>query len=170
MISSSLAPDRAGCGPAALPPATAPGWARAVIANWTVSGHYTYQAGPIASFGNVIYLGGDLNWDARNIDQAFDVTRFNRNPAEQLSMNIRTFPPDFFGARTDGINTLNIAVFKDVPFGGQKALQLRAESFNAFDYVQFSGPQLNPTNANFGRMTSQANSPRTFQFAVRFKW
>lgn len=152
------------------PGASAPGWARAIIANWTVSGHYTYQAGAIASFGNVIYLGGDLNWDARNIEQAFDVTRFNRNPAEQLSMNIRTLTPDFFGVRTDGINTLNLALFKDVPFGGQRALQLRAESFNAFDYVQFSGPQLNPTNANFGRITSQANSPRTFQFAVRFKW
>jgi hypothetical protein len=80
-----------------------------------VSGHCTYQAGAIASFGNVIYLGGDLNWDARNIKQAFDVTRFNRNPAEQLSMNIRTFPPDFFGVRTDGLNTMNLAVFKDVP-------------------------------------------------------
>lgn len=157
-------------GSARGPGANASRWARAVISSWTVSGHYTYQGGSNANFGNVIYLGGDLNWNPRNIDQAFDVTQFNRNAAQQLSMNIRTFPPDFFGVRLDGINTLNLAVFKDVPFGGQRSLQLRAESFNALDHVQFSGPQLNPTNANFGRVTAQANSPRTFQFAVRFKW
>jgi hypothetical protein len=29
---------------------------------------------------------------------------------------------------------------------------------------------MNPTNANFGRVTAQPNTPRTFQFAVRFKW
>ena len=145
-------------------------WVRAIISGWTASGHYTYQVGQIATWGNVIYLGGDLNWDPRNIDQAFDVTQFNRNAAQQLSMNIRTLPPDFADARLDPINTLNLAVFKDVSFGGQRALQLRAEAFNALDQVQFSGPQLNPTNANFGRVTAQPNTPRTFQFAVRFKW
>ncbi len=150
--------------------AGAPGWVQAIIGRWTASGHYTYQGGQVASWGNVIYLGGDLNWDPRNIDQAFDITRFNRNSAQQLSMNIRTLPPDFGNLRLDAISTLNLAVFKDIPFGGERALQLRAEAFNAFDYVQFSGPQLNPTNANFGRITSQTNAPRSFQFAVRFKW
>jgi outer membrane receptor protein involved in Fe transport len=145
-------------------------WARAIIGGWTVSGHYTYQVGQIATWGNVIYLGGDLHWNPRNIDQAFDVTRFNLNAAQQLAMNIRTLPPDFADVRLDPINTLNAAVFKDISFGGQRALQLRAEAFNALDHVQFSGPQMNPTNANFGRVTAQPNTPRTFQFAVRFKW
>jgi len=131
---------------------------------------YNYQGGQVANWGNVIYLGGDLNWNPRNIDQAFDVARFNRNAAQQLAMNIRTFPPDFGNLRLDAINTLNLAIFKDVSFGGQRALQLRAEAFNALDHVQFSGPQLNPTNANFGRVSGQTNAPRSFQFAVRFKW
>ena len=150
--------------------AGAPGWVQAVIGRWTASGHYTYQGGQVASWGNVLYLGGDLNWDPRNIDQAFDITRFNRNAGQQLSMNIRTLPPDFGNLRLDPISTLNLALFKDISFGGERALQLRAEAFNALDHVQFSGPQLNPTNANFGRITSQTNAPRSFQFAVRFKW
>ena len=150
--------------------AGAPGWVQAVIGRWTASGHYTYQGGQVASWGNVIYLGGDLDWDPRNIDQAFDITRFNRSAAQQLAMNIRTLPPDFGHLRLDPISTLNLALFKDLSFGGERALQLRAEAFNALDHVQFSGPQLNPTNANFGRITSQTNAPRTFQFAVRFKW
>src|SRR5688572_9566895 len=61
--------------------ASAPKWVQAILGGWTASGHYTYQGGQVASWGNVIYLGGDLNWDPRNIDQAFDVTRFNRNSA-----------------------------------------------------------------------------------------
>jgi hypothetical protein len=150
--------------------AAGPAWVQAIIAGWTASGHYTYQGGQVATWGNVIYLGGELNWNPRNIDQAFDITRFNRNAAQQLAMNIRTLPPDFGQFRLDAINTLNVAVFKDVPFGGQRALQLRAEAFNALDHVQFAGPQLNPTNANFGRVVSQSNAPRSFQFAVRFKW
>jgi hypothetical protein len=145
-------------------------WVRAIISGWTASGMYTYQGGQIANWGNVIYLGGDLNWNPRNIDQAFDVTRFNRNAAQQLASNIRTFPPDFGNLRLDPIDTLNLAIFKDISFGGQRALQLRAEAFNALDHVQFSGPQLNPTNANFGRVSGQTNAPRSFQFAARFKW
>lgn len=145
-------------------------WVRAITSGWTASGMYTYQGGQIANWGNVIYLGGDLNWDPRNIDQAFDVTQFNRSAAQQLAMNVRTFPPDFANLRLDPISTLNLAIFKDIPFGGERALQLRAEAFNALDHVQFSGPQLNPTNANFGRVTGQTNAPRSFQFAARFKW
>jgi hypothetical protein len=50
------------------------------------------------------------------------------------------------------------------------SLQLRAETFNAFDRVQFSAPVNAPTNANFGLITSQANAPRSVQFAVRLMW
>jgi hypothetical protein len=146
----------------------APTWARAIISDWTVSGMYTYQSGSPVNWGNVIYLGGDLSWDPRNIDQAFDVTRFNRTSAQQLSHNIRTLPPDFGNLYLNPISTLNVAVFKDIRLGGGQQVQIRAEAFNAFDRVQFGGPQMNPTNANFGRITSQANSPRTFQFAVRW--
>lgn len=43
-------------------------------------------------------------------------------------------------------------------------------SFNAFDRVQFSAPVTAPTNSNFGQITSQANAPRSVQFAARLMW
>jgi len=49
-------------------------------------------------------------------------------------------------------------------------LQLRAETFNAFDRVQFSAPVTGPTTSNFGQITSQANAPRSVQFAARLMW
>ena len=53
---------------------------------------------------------------------------------------------------------------------GKTTLQLRAETFNAFDRVQFNAPVTAATSSDFGRITSQANAPRSVQFAVRLKW
>ena len=145
-------------------------WLRKVISGWTVSGIYTYQSGSVVTWGNVVYLGGDLDWDARDIERAFDTSRFNTNPSQQLDRNIRTLPSDFGRVRSDGINTVNAALIKNTSVGRGVNLQLRAEAFNAFDRVQFGGPVLAPTNSNFGRITSQVNAPRSVQFGVRLLW
>ena len=55
-------------------------WVRTVIGGWSVSGIYTYQSGAVLTWGNVIYLGGDLEWDPRNVDRAFNIAAFNTNP------------------------------------------------------------------------------------------
>jgi hypothetical protein len=39
--------------------------------------------------------------------------------------------------------------------------------FNVFNTVVFGGIQTNITNANFGRVSSQANTPRVGQIKVR---
>jgi hypothetical protein len=143
---------------------------RTIISGWTVSGIYTYQSGQVATWGNVIYLGGDLQWDPRNLDRAFNTAAFNTNSAQQLDRNIRTLPSDFGRLRLDGINTWNLALIKNTSLGNGMNLQLRAETFNAFDRVQFGAPVMAPTNANFGRVVSQVNAPRSVQFAARLLW
>ena len=145
-------------------------WLRTVIGGWSVSGIYTYQSGAVLTWGNVIYLGGDLEWDPRNVARAFNTAAFNTIPSQQLDRNIRTLPSDFGELRLDAVNTLNVALFKNTTLGGGVTLQLRAETFNAFDRVQFSSPVTAPTNANFGQVTSQANAPRSVQFAARVMW
>lgn len=145
-------------------------WLRTAISGWTVSGIYTYQSGSVVSWGNVIYLGGDLGWEARNIERAFDTSRFNTNPSQQLDRNLRTLPSDFGHVRSDGINTLNAALIKNTALGRGVNLQVRGEVFNAFDRVQFGAPVMAPTNSNFGRLTSQVNAPRSVQFGLRLIW
>jgi hypothetical protein len=50
---------------------------------------------------------------------------------------------------------------------GKAHLQFRAELFNAFNRVQFGYPGQAYGASNFGQITTQANSPRLIQFALK---
>ena len=92
---------------------------------------------------------------------------FNTNPAQQLDRNIRTLPSDFGAAAAGrGQHAERGAGQEHVASAARRTLQLRAETFNAFDRVQFSAPVTAPTTSNFGQITSQANAPRSVQFAA----
>jgi hypothetical protein len=49
-------------------------------------------------------------------------------------------------------------------------LQFRAELFNAFNRTVFAAPQANVSNAQFGRIAGQANTPRQGQVAIRVEF
>ncbi|MDX2268592.1 MAG: carboxypeptidase regulatory-like domain-containing protein [Bryobacter sp.] len=145
-------------------------WTNRLIGGWQLNTIYTAQAGAPVTFGNFIYFGGDLNWDARNLPAVFDVTRFETVAARQLDRNVRTFPQAFSAYRADIVNNIDISVIKNIPIVERVNLQFRAESFNAFNRTQFNGPNLAATNQNFGRITSASNLPRTYQLALRLLW
>ena len=142
-----------------------------LIRGWTASGIYVYQPGgaPLA-WGNVIYLGGDLNLQPHNPDRAFDTTRFDIKSADQPSLNIRTFSSQFANLRQDGINQFDLSVVKNNPIREKVNLQYRCDFFNALNHPTFAAPNLSPTNASFGIITSQANIPRSIQMALRLVW
>jgi hypothetical protein len=131
---------------------------------------YQYQSGAPLSWGNVIYLGGPLNVQAHNVDGAFDTSRFDTKSADALANDIRTFNTLFSNLRGDSTNNVNLALVKNTRIHEAVRLQLRVEAFNAFNRPQFSDPNTTPTNANFGRITNQANAPRQIQMALRLLW
>lgn len=141
-----------------------------VIGGWQVNGIWTRQSGPPVEWGNVIYVGGDLNWDSRNLGQAFDKTRFITTPALQLDRNQRAFNTRFSAYRADGVNGVDASIIKDIPITERIKFQLRGEAFNLLNRAQFNGPNLSPTDANFARITSQANLNRAIQIAGRLVW
>jgi len=47
-------------------------------------------------------------------------------------------------------------------------LELRTEFFNAFNRAQFSNPDTNRSNPNFGRITSTSVNPRLIQFGFKY--
>ncbi|MFZ3216320.1 MAG: TonB-dependent receptor [Candidatus Acidiferrales bacterium] len=76
--------------------------------------------------------------------------------------------------RAAGINNWDIALFKTTSFGpdNKLGLQFRTEFFNTFNRVQFGFPGTGyngtPGGNGFGTVTSQNNTPRLIQFALKF--
>lgn len=143
------------------------GFVDRVVGGWKLNTIYSVQSGPGVDWGNVLYYGGDLGWNARNLNRVFDVTRFERAAANQLDRNVRTFGIRFPAYRADKVNNVDISLIKTTPIAERARIQLRAECFNAFNRTQFNAPELAPTNSNFGRVTSAANLPRSYQLALR---
>lgn len=142
-----------------------------VVGDWSVNGAYTFQSGVPVVWGNVIYNGGPLHWNARNTTTtAFDTTQFNTNSKQQLQYNIRTFPSIIGKYRQDAVNTVNASVFKGVALSHFAVLQLRFESYNLLNHATFNAPNVSPTSSGFGTITGQYNQPRSIQMSGRVIW
>jgi hypothetical protein len=84
-----------------------------------------------------------------------------------LSNNLRYFPSRLPGFRGQNLNLWDISLLKKIRIVEGLHLELRGEFLNAFNHVQFNDPETNPTNANFGRVTGQANLPRNVQIGLK---
>jgi hypothetical protein len=146
-------------------------WKNGLLGGWVVTGIYTWQLGAPLSWGNVIYYGGGIHLDARQVNgPAFDITQFNTVSAQQVANNVRTFQTTFGNLRADGINSLNASLLKEYHFSERRYLQLRLEAFNAFNRPAFAAPNLTPTSSAFGLITATTISPRTVQLGGRLVW
>lgn len=72
--------------------------------------------------------------------------------------------------RAPGVHNFDLSLFKDFPITERLTLQFRAESFNAFNKPQFGGPNGAVNSSAFGVISSQVNSPRQTQFALKLLW
>jgi outer membrane receptor protein involved in Fe transport len=165
-----------------------------VLGGWQLNGIFQWQSGrPIdLRDRNVVYFGdpSDLRAEisSANADPArkvFDVSGFYfhdaavrtngvDDPAKQrndnrisLSNNLRYFPSRLPGFRGQNLNLWDISLLKKIRIAEGLHLELRGEFLNAFNHVQFNDPETNPTNANFGRVTGQANLPRNVQIGLK---
>jgi hypothetical protein len=138
-----------------------------VLGNWTTAFGYTFYTGKPLSWGNLLYYGGELNYDARNVDHAFDTTRFNTVSSQQLASNFRTFPTYFGSLRADHTNNLNVTLTKNFYITEKIRLQVRGDSFNFCNRPLFDVPSLSATSSAFGVVTNQTNKPRAIQLGLR---
>ena len=71
---------------------------------------------------------------------------------------------------SDGTKNLDLSLFRTfhVGLGESRYFEFRAESFNLFNRVMFAIPNSTLGGANFGAVTSQQNSPRQLQLALKF--
>jgi len=69
--------------------------------------------------------------------------------------------------RGPGINNWDISFLKKIKLAEARALEFRAEFFNAFNHVQFLNPDNQGFSSTFGQV-SQTRGPRLIQFALKF--
>jgi hypothetical protein len=146
-------------------------WTNRLVGGWVVNGIYTWQLGAPLGWGNVIYFGGDIHLNPRQVNgPSFDTTRFNTNSQQQLADNIRSFPTQFGNLRGDGANNIDLSMIKNTRLSERLNFQLRFESFNAFNRVEFNNPSLSATSSGFAKITGQNNLSRTVQIGARVVW
>jgi hypothetical protein len=132
----------------------------AIFGGWQLQGWFEGQSGQALAFGNAIFNGDlhdiELPLEQRRAERWFNTDAgFNRNSAQALANNIRTFPTRFNGVRNDGINNFDLSLFKNVRLKESVTAQFRIENFNALNHVQFDTPNTNPTAAAFGSITGE---------------
>jgi hypothetical protein len=169
----------------------ASGFVGKVVSGWGVDGVTTFQKGfpvPISYAGSngISQAGFSQNFTLRpnvvpgcNKGAAHTLVPNTTNQFVWFNTSCFVAPAEWgFGdeARVDatirsaGINNWDIALFKTTNFGPENklGLQFRTEFFNTFNRVQFGPPGSALGGGNFGVVSSQLNSPRLIQLALKF--
>jgi hypothetical protein len=143
-----------------------------LIGEWQLDGSEVHQSGAPLSWSNIIFNGNvkdiPLAGGVSTVDRWFNVDAgFNRNSAQQLANNIRTFPLRLSGVRGDGQTIWNFSLLRNYAVIERLKVQFRAEAYNAFNHPVFDLPNTTPTSSAFGTVTSSISEPRGIQLALK---
>lgn len=142
-----------------------------LVGDWAVSSLYNFHTGaPVNWNSDVIYYGGDLNWNAHNVDKTFNTAQFNTNSSQQYTNHYRTFPSYFSNLRVDSTNNVNVSATKDFRLKESIRLQFRADAFNLCNHPLFAAPTIGVTSGTFGQISSTTNAPRVIQLGLRLQF
>ncbi len=160
-----------------------------LLGGWQASGILTFQTGmpftvvtsnfdasgignsPALVSGNRPALLCDPNsGGARTQQQWFNTSCFAVNP-DAGATDITNVPGSSGRNIVNGPPTkrVDFTLSKNFHFTESVRLQLRAETFNIFNWTNFRTLSLNRTAANFGAVTG-VRDPRTMQFGVKLYW
>jgi hypothetical protein len=159
-----------------------------VLGGWQVSGVTHFQSGePLSIWRSDDIAGvGDTTaqpWDLVG-DPSVDNPSFSNGPSRDQNFwfNPAAFARPAAGTfgnsgrnkvRGPSLQSWDIALFKNIPLGGSKRLQLRAEAFNFPNHPNLGAApgtvplDTNPTSGSFGRVTTK-HSERNIQLGVKF--
>ena len=103
-----------------------------ILGGWQLGAIVAGQSGAPLGFGNIIFYGDIKNIalpkDQRDVDRWFNIDAgFNRNSAQQLANNIRTFPLRFSGIRSDDQRSWDFSIVKSFPIRERVKVGFRAE-------------------------------------------
>lgn len=159
------------------------GFAAQTLGGWRISAIQVYTVGfPISVTRNAplnIFNGVNrpiittYNWQA-SWTGGFD-------PNKDVYLSASAFPVQTSGllGNATRFNPLvrqfpnvneNVSLGKSFQFSERFRLDFRAEAFNLFNRTVFGSPSTNLNSNSFGLVTSQSNSPRQMQLALKMYW
>jgi hypothetical protein len=155
----------------------------AALGGWQLNGILTLQTGfPLnvlnganttlgsASAGNESLRPNNNGRSAKlegpvesRLNRYFDTSVFSPAAPFTFGNTGRTLPD----VRGPGVRNVDFSLFKNFRIKERVTAQLRGEAFNATNTVQFGLPNTTLNSNQFGRITSQANSPRQLQVGLK---
>jgi hypothetical protein len=157
------------------------GWNRAedlILGGWQLNGIATYQTGfPLVLTTQNTSGSGSLTMRPNNnghsalltgpvesrLNEYFNTAVFSQPAPFTFGNTGRTLPD----VRTPGMENIDFSLFKNFQVTEKLQAELRAEAFNLLNQVVFGAPNSVLTSGQFGVISSQANSPRELQFALK---
>jgi hypothetical protein len=155
-----------------------------VFKGWRVSGNTTLQTGfPLDIASSHFYSGTCWAFSfygcPDNANQVAPITISDpRSTANHIYFSTSSFTTPTLGTfgnagrdsfHGPGLNFTNLGLYKDVYIKEQMRVELRLESYNTFNHVNFNAPVQNINSSQFGEVTSDSNiGPRTVQLAGKF--
>jgi hypothetical protein len=162
-----------------------------IAGGWQVSGIVTYRSGlPIGTIGAACNLpnagGGYANynpnfsgpvringgWGNGNLIGSNATVFLNKNAfVSPTSYTYGNAPrTNVFGIQNPGTYDQDISLKREFAIHELVKLAVQADAFNAFNLVTFAAPSTNITSSNFGKISSQSNSPRVLQLGARISF
>ncbi|MBA3975674.1 MAG: hypothetical protein C0504_15825 [Candidatus Solibacter sp.] len=168
-----------------------------IIGNWNLSWVYQYTSGPSLGDWDNRFFYGDINqlenlWKHKEVRSKDYLAWFDpaltwrtntappsgfvgfegRSAAQPGNYHMRVFPNRFDSIREDGIDNIDLKIERLFPINMERGIQARFafDMLNAKNHTNFTAPIMDPTNANFGRLTSQRGLSRVLQFTLRFEF
>jgi len=168
----------------------------AIAGDWTITAISSIQSGRPIGFtdrSRNLYFAGDpdrlsASYSGDVSQPVFDLSGFyfadaavqtggvvdpvkqRNDPRIRLANNVRYFPHRIGRLRSQALNEWQMSFVKRVPITARVRGQINIELLNAFNQTIYAAPGTDPTNANFGKVTSQFNLPQSVQLAFKLQF
>jgi len=171
------------------------GPAQHLAGGWQLSWIYQFQNGSATGWDNRFFYGdldkiGEMfkqsEVHAKDIHTWFDPSiRYTtgsgpipqgfagfegRSAMQPGSYHVRVFPTRLDALRNDGIRTWDIKILRQFRIHERAAFNFAVDLLNATNHTNFGGPVVDPTNSNFGRVTSTNGYARVIQITGRIEF
>jgi hypothetical protein len=156
-----------------------------LLGGWRLGAIQTYASGfPLALTENnslPIFNGPTRPWITSYTDWRSPIAGTKFDPNVDKFLNITAFPTQPVGVfgnetrynpklRTLPLFNENLSLAKSFSITEKRHIDFRWEAFNLLNRTQFGSPNANLNSSTFGVVSSQANTPRQMQAALKFYW